>query len=305
MSKNEVKTITVQEAKQQINYFGYPLAFLFLITIGINHVFKYIPLELVTENIEFYSLCTITIVTLLFTIFIVLFASNKLELRFKDYWTNPNLSFKKIFNYIILGLGLLLLTNAITSMFSFLTNMNTSQYTFIGEFRTKENIIKNVIYFFYFVLLKPISDEMIYRGIVQRQLGHYGRYFGVLGSAFLYALLQGNIVSAIPAFFIGWYLSLISLKYHSIKITIVTSSFIHLFDWIIAILPSNLLIITTLLVLFIYIMCVVILINKSVNTNSIRYGATDGKLWKIYLTSPSIILCIILFVASQIFAIIG
>ncbi len=305
MSKKEVKTITIEEAKSQINAFGYPLAFLFLFTIVAQYLFSYLQVDWISSNIESISITALIIITILFTLMITLIADKKLDLQFKDYWINPHLPFQKIFNYVTLGLGILLLTNAITSMFSFLANISTIQYSFIGDFRTQENIINNILYFLYFILLKPISDEVIFRGIVQRQLGHYGRYFGVLGSAFLYALMQGNIVSAIPAFFIGWYFSLISLKYHSIKITLLTSIMIHLFAYLIDILPDNLLIITTLLVLFIYITCIVILVNKSVNTNIMRYGATDGKLWKILVTSSSIILCIIIFILSQIFFIIA
>lgn len=304
MSKKEVKTITIDEAKKQINTFGYPLAILFLLTIIAQYLYSYIQIDWITSNIESISIATLIILTIIFTFFIVLIADKKLDLQFKDYWINPNISFQKIFNYVILGLGILLLTNAITSMFSFLANISTLQYSFVGNFKTQENIINNILYCICFVLLKPISDEVIFRGIVQRQLGHYGRYFGVLGSAFLYALMQGNIVSAIPAFFIGWYFSLISLKYHSIKITLITSIIIHLFAYLIDILPTNLLMITTLLVLFIYIACIVILINKGVNTNMMRYGATDGKLWKILITSPSIILFIIIFIFSQIFFIV-
>ncbi len=305
MSKKEVKTITIEEAKSQINAFGYPLAFLFLFTIVAQYLFSYLQVDWISSNIESISITALIIITILFTFMITLIADKKLDLQFKDYWINPHLPFQKVFNYVTLGLGILLLTNAITSMFSFLANISTIQYSFIGDFRTQENIINNILYFLYFILLKPISDEVIFRGIVQRQLGHYGRYFGVLGSAFLYALMQGNIVSAIPAFFIGWYFSLISLKYHSIKITLLTSIMIHLFAYLIDIMPDNLLIITTLLVLFIYITCIVILVNKSVNTNIMRYGATDGKLWKILVTSSSIILCIIIFILSQIFFIIA
>ncbi len=305
MSKKEVKTITIEEAKSQINAFGYPLAFLFLFTIVAQYLFSYLQVDWISSNIESISITALIIITILFTLMITLIADKKLDLQFKDYWINPHLPFQKVFNYVTLGLGILLLTNAITSMFSFLANISTIQYSFIGDFRTQENIINNILYFLYFILLKPISDEVIFRGIVQRQLGHYGRYFGVLGSAFLYALMQGIIVSAIPAFFIGWYFSLISLKYHSIKITLLTSIMIHLFAYLIDIMPDNLLIITTLLVLFIYITCIVILVNKSVNTNIMRYGATDGKLWKILITSSSIILCIIIFILSQIFFIIA
>ena len=299
MSKNEIKVITVQEAKQQINCFGYPLAIFFFLFTFLRFGIAYIPKEYRPQNIELVALSVSIISTLLFTIIFMAIAKKKLKLNLKDYWLKSDLPLSRVFSYVILGLGIMLLTNAITSMFSLFTSARIAKYAFVGSFRTADNILKNIVYFFFFVILKPITDEIIFRAIVQRQLGHFGRYFGVLASAFLFALIQGNLPSAIPAFFIVWYLSLIALKYHSIRITILSSIFIHLFVWLIDIMPPELILVTTLLVVFIYIMCVVIIVNKSVSTNIIRYGATESKLWKIFLTSPSIILFIIIFIVSQ------
>ncbi len=299
MSQNEIKVITVQEAKQQINCFGYPLAIFFFLFTFLRFGIAYIPKEYRPQNIELVALAISISSTVLFTIIFMAIAKKKLKLNLKDYWLKSDLPLSRIFSYVILGLGIMLLTNAITSMFSLFTSARITKYAFVGSFRTADNILKNIVYFFFFVILKPITDEIIFRAIVQRQLGHFGRYFGVLASAFLFALIQGNLPSAIPAFFIGWYLSLIALKYHSIRITILSSIFIHLFVWLIDIMPPELILVTTLLVVFIYIMCVVIIVNKSVSTNIIRYGATESKLWKIFLTSPSIILFIIIFIVSQ------
>ena len=299
MSKNEIKVITVQEAKQQINCFGYPLAIFFFLFTFLRFGIAYIPKEYRPQNIELVALSVSIISTLLFTIIFMAIAKKKLKLNLKDYWLKSDLPLSRVFSYVILGLGIMLLTNAITSMFSLFTSARIAKYAFVGNFKTPDNILKNIVYFFFFVILKPITDEIIFRAIIQRQLGHFGRYFGVLASAFLFALIQGNLPSAIPAFFIGWYLSLITLKYHSIRITILSSIFIHLFVWLIDIMPPELIIVTTLLVVFIYIMCVVIIINKSVSTNIIRYGATESKLWKIFLSSPSIILFMIIFIISQ------
>ena len=237
MSKNEIKVITVQEAKQQINCFGYPLAIFFFLFTFLRFGIAYIPSEYRPQNIELVALAISISSTVLFTILFMAIAKKKLKLNLKDYWLKSDLPLSRIFSYVILGLGIMLLTNAITSMFSLFTSAKIAKYAFVGSFRTADNILKNIVYFFFFVILKPITDEIIFRAIVQRQLGHFGRYFGVLASAFLFALIQGNLPSAIPAFFIGWYLSLIALKYHSIRITILSSIFIHLFVWLIDIMP--------------------------------------------------------------------
>ena len=302
MSNKEVKVITVKQAKKQINTFGIPLVFFFLLMCVINffssNIFKLLPSDL---DQDYVILIALIILTLLFTFIILINARIQLHLNFKDYWKMPKISPKKEFSYIILGLGIMLLTTSFSSLFSnFFMNTSYKQFSFFGDFKTTNTTIKNLIYFFYFILLKPITDEIIFRGIVQRQLGHYGRYFGVLGSAFLFALLQGNLVNAIPAFFIGWYLALIALKYHSIRITVMSTCTIYLFDWLINIIPNNLILLSALLILIVYILCVVILINKTLEYKTLGSDATDNRLWKIYLTSPSILIICILFIISQI-----
>ena len=55
----------------------------------------------------------------------------------------------------------------------------------------------------------------------------------------LFAVSQANLVMAIPAFFVGWYLSLITLKYHSIKPAVQVHIALSLFLCLMDIAPES------------------------------------------------------------------
>ena len=66
MSQNEIKVITVQEAKQQINCFGYPLAIFFFLFTFLRFGIAYIPKEYRPQNIELVALAISISSTVLF-----------------------------------------------------------------------------------------------------------------------------------------------------------------------------------------------------------------------------------------------
>ena len=71
-----------------------------------------------------------------------------------------------------------------------------------------------------------------------------------------------------------------------------------LFLFGLAVIPGNYLWIITIFIVLIYIFAGLFLFQQRVDTNMIRYGATEWKLWRILITSFSILLCIVLFVIN-------
>lgn len=302
MSSNGPVVITTKQAKKQINHFGRSLLIYILLSTvvkyGIGYVEANAPDLLMGFDAEFASL----IVSIILIIFVTLvpFSISALCLRLdiRDYLHNPHLRGDRVIAIMCIGIGLNLLVTSISTLFYFFFHTSAASYPFLGNFSTNENIMKNIAYFALFVLVKPVCDEYIFRGIIQRQLGHYGRYFGVLGSAFLYAIAQTNLVDAIPAFVIGWFLSLLTLRYHSIRPSMQAHIGLSLFLWALDVIPGNYLWAITIFIILIYVFAGLFLFQKRVDTSMVRYGATEGKLWKILLTSFSIVICIAVFLVN-------
>lgn len=304
MFQKDIKVITSKEAKRQINCLGWPLSIYFLILCALNYL--YTKQDIITEylgsiDIDILFFILLIIISITFTFILLVLSRNKLHMYIGQYLIRPNVTTSKKVAYVCIGIGIMLLTLSLSTMFYFFFHTSSIEYTFVGSFRTSKEIIKNILYILFFVFIKPITDEIIFRALIQRELGHFGRYFGVLASAMLYAIMQGNLVNVIPAFFLGWYYSLLTLRHHSIFPSISVACSIALFEYIINIIPDTMIIITISLIVIVYVICAFSIFRKRVNTNMVRYGATEGMLWKVYLTSPSIICCLLLFILNTIF----
>lgn len=68
--------------------------------------------------------------------------------------------------------------------------------------------------FLYTVLVAPVVEELIFRGLVLRGLEKYGKIFAILISAILFGLFHGNIVQGPYAFAVGLVLGYTAVEYN-------------------------------------------------------------------------------------------
>lgn len=301
MASSSPVVITRKQAKKQVNHIGRALIFYILLFSALKYGMDWI----IQNHIEWlfgYDADYIRLIGGIAGMVLVMIpfevASKCLHLKLSDYLRNPRLPVTKTIVLICIGIALYLIVVSVSMLFYFFFHTDSLTFDFLGKYNTTTNVIKNLLYVALYVIVKPIFDEIIFRGIVQRQLGHYGRYFGVLASAVLYAIAQTNLVDAIAAFVVGWYLSLITLRYHSIHTPIQVHIGICLFLFVLNSLPEKYLLVIILMILLIYVLVALFIFQKRVDTSMVRYGATEWKLWKILLTSASVIVCIVLFLVN-------
>ena len=67
--------------------------------------------------------------------------------------------------------------------------------------------------FLYAGILAPVSEELLYRGLVQRTLMPFGKRLAILGSAFLFGVMHGNIMQIPFAFLVGLVLGYVASEY--------------------------------------------------------------------------------------------
>jgi len=307
MPENSPRVITSRQARKQINHFGRSLviyiAVFMVFRYGTSLLASYFPQIFIVEPQIVYLVGEMVLLTLV-TLIPFRISAKMLNLDIHDYLHDPRIPASRMIAIISVGIGINLIATSISSLFYFFARTNSASYDFLGKFTTETYIIENALYLLENVIIIPICDEYIFRGIIQRQLGHYGRYFGVLGSAMLFAVSQANLVMAIPAFFVGWYLSLITLKYHSIKPAVQVHIALSLFLCLMDIAPESMLLVITVAIIVVYIIAAFSIFQKRVSTNMVRYGATEPKLWKILLSSDSIIVCLILFAVNVVLSLI-
>lgn len=140
-----------------------------------------------------------------------------LKTKNRHIWAKPKIKFLNQAALILVGIAVYLILSAATSgLISFITSKN------VGVAKIPDSLMSNFLevqwtYIFYFVILSPIVEEYIYRGVVLQCLRRYGNFFAIAASSFLFALSYGRLQTALPGFFLGMFLSLIALYYQSIR----------------------------------------------------------------------------------------
>lgn len=68
--------------------------------------------------------------------------------------------------------------------------------------------------FLYASIVAPITEELIFRGYIQRSLERYGKRFAILCSAIFFGIFHGNLVQTPYAFLAGLLLGYVAAEYH-------------------------------------------------------------------------------------------
>ena len=93
--------------------------------------------------------------------------------------------------------------------------------------------------FIYTCIIAPITEEMLFRGVVLKGFSVVSQRFGIFMSALLFGLLHGNLPQFITTFCVGIYLGFVATKYNSILPTIIMHFFINLVPTLIDMFCSN------------------------------------------------------------------
>jgi len=67
--------------------------------------------------------------------------------------------------------------------------------------------------FLYGGILAPITEELLFRGLIQRSLLPYGKRFAILCAAFTFGIFHGNLFQAPYAFLVGLVLGYVACEY--------------------------------------------------------------------------------------------
>lgn len=127
---------------------------------------------------------------------------------------NESFGKKDLIKYILLGLGVSFLMSILVSlMMSALENVVIFE---TPDFTAKYTTIDNFVIFIFVVLIGPIMEELLYRGLIFKKLQNYGWWYGAIIVSLLFALGHGNIPQAIGAFFISLVLCLVTFKSDSL-----------------------------------------------------------------------------------------
>lgn len=164
-------------------------------------------------------------------------------------------------------------------------------------------LMRSPLYLFAFIILTPLLEEYVFRGILLNCLSKYGKYFAVIATSIVYCFAHGSFIEMIPSFLMSIILCKISIKYKSIRPTI----FIHvLFNALLGILgtmPENLALYEEIIIGVLILLAVYFLFSKKYHIIHVRKSNTNNKVGLLFLSSTSVIVALLLFIAHTLLTI--
>jgi membrane protease YdiL (CAAX protease family) len=94
---------------------------------------------------------------------------------------------------------------------------NIPEYPIIDDWRVL------VLYFVTIVIIPPLTEELLFRGMILHSLRKFGDGFAIVGSALLFGLYHGNFIQFVFAFIAGLIMAFVVVRTNSLWISI----FIH------------------------------------------------------------------------------
>lgn len=153
------------------------------------------------------------IISLLSGLILVLFMNSTFSKKVRDL--NFDIKPKETLDTI----GMMLLVNygicVIGLLFSKLGVPDTSP-----DYSFSLDSLYNIFTFLSVVIVAPIFEELIFRGMIYNQMARYSKMFAIVMTSVLFGLLHLNLSQSIPAFFISLVLCYMYEKTQSLSVTI-------------------------------------------------------------------------------------
>ena len=233
-----------------------------IMQLTLSFLFSFVAMPLIMYSLYYdYSAinaCIAMLISFISGIILLWFMSNSfkrsiqdLKFTFKPKETIDTVAMMYFLNYAIGIIGVLL------SKFGL---PDTSP-----DFSLNGSVLFNTFTFISVVILAPIFEELIFRGMILNALTKYNKMFAIIVTSLLFGLLHLNITQAIPAFFMSLVLCYMYVQTDSILVTILA----HAGNNFLALMSaySNHILITVLvLALVIYGLITIILKSKELNS---------------------------------------
>ena len=162
--------------------------------------------------------------------------------------------------------------------------------------------------FLYISLLGPISEELLFRGVVLRLLRPYGKQAAVMISAIVFGLFHGNVIQIPFAFLVGLVLGYVTVEY-----SIVWAMVLHVFNnFVLSDLMGRLtevqpetasLLMFALLLLSVIAAVVMLIVEKEEVKNYFRENKVGAITWKGLFSSPVMWIFTVMMLSSALLTI--
>ncbi|MFI3284152.1 MAG: CPBP family intramembrane glutamic endopeptidase [Erysipelotrichaceae bacterium] len=301
MSEKTSSILTLKQAKKQFTAYGCTLfAYGLIVYLSQSFIPYMIPFiqQYLAINSEYLTLIIRIVVILLgiiipFGLFQILTKTS-----IKDFTQKSNVTLLDLIKYSIVFTSINMLMLFVTSMVTRFFTVDTPSLLPVGVYVGDYNLY-NPLFLVLVILILPICEEYVFRGVTLRYLGKFSNHFAIMSISILYALAFGNIIDSIAAGLFSAFLCLVTLRYKNFLVAV----FIHIFNNLFLVLLSFALIQHYLvgigLLFLLYFMAIVVLIKGYDNRILVKKEKNSMMLLKVFFSNFAIILCVILFICTS------
>lgn len=307
MSQNEIIKVTTKQVERHFLQYGLTLA-----VYGLMIILSQQVIGTMSEAIQQYLLnysaylkietIELTIKSIIYTLgaiipFVIFSKIN--HMNKKEYTRSNDLTWIDLLKYTCLFLGVNLFATFAFSMIATLFGQEMSLMMPIG-IEVTDAYITNPIFLFLVIILVPVCEEYVFRGVSLRFLGRYGNRFAVVAVSVIFGLAHDNLLDAFPAIIFSYYLCLVTLRYKSIYPAI----FIHICNnvlfVVVSLLISQYYIPVLCLIIAIYVVAGYTLMKNYKTRIVIRQENNTAYLLKLFFTNVGVIMAIFVFLCSSV-----
>ena len=92
--------------------------------------------------------------------------------------------------------------------------LNAFGYSIMEGMESLQTDPDNFSMFLYAGILAPITEEILFRGLIQRSMQPFGKKFAIFVSSFTFGLFHGNLIQTPYAFVVGLVLGYVAAEYN-------------------------------------------------------------------------------------------
>lgn len=291
-------------AKYEFNFTGLILILYCLFALYIPSVLSMLLEEMGYVTYNGYNIkLSSSILCLVFgTIFPFLFLRLYCKKKRSQFTNKTNIKVSQLLIdfvvFFVLSLGSIYVTTMLAVTFGIKSDVVSSiGITFNTEY------MSDITYLFVFLILTPILEEYAFRGVLLNCLSRYGKYFAVIATSIVYGFAHGSFVEMIPSFIMSLVLCKISLRYKSIRPTIVIHILFNVLLGILGTMSENMYLYEEIIIGILLMLALFFLFTKKYHIIHVRKSNTNKKVGLLFLSTPSIIVALILFLAHTLLTI--
>lgn len=214
----------------------------------------------------------------------------------KDFFKKANIKLSQLLIDFVVFFVLSLGAIYVTTILAVVLGIESGVVSSIGiTFNTE--LMKDPIYLFTFLILTPILEEYAFRGVLLNCLSRYGKYFAVIATSIIYGFAHGSFIEMLPSFIMSIVLCKISLRYKSIRPTIIIHILFNIFLGILGTMSESLYLYEEIFLGVLLILAIFFVVSRRYHIIQVKKSNTNNRVGILFLSTPTIIITLSLFVA--------